>query len=578
MRRPEVKYTEDFIRVENLPRRRISQSEGAEWAAHFAEELRAPGSREVLRWQQGQLIYEAVENRGAFGVLPVGFGKTIPSWVLAIAMNACRPMIIIPAGLRDKTMADFASYRGKWRTPNPPPAIFSREDLAQDSNLHLFDKFQPDLIIIDEADELANAESAACVRIDRYVQPRSRDDVAVVCMTGTPARNSIMGFWHILCWCLREGAPVPMTQGEARTWALALDEQGKQTGRRMLCGPLGPNLKAARKWFQVRLAETPGVFILDGDSAGDIPITIRTRLAKECPKLNTAYHKFMVEQENPDGVPVAAPLDRWRVDRFLGCGLFMRYKKPGPPEEWLVKRRARGRAYAALVRETIKGTRSHESPADTEKQVRRKHRTGRGRMIIDLWDEVADDPYPTEAVWISSATIETARDWLAESAEPGIIWCGCVEFGETLARTLRLPYFGPKGKDQNGNDLDAISKLPAWWGRSFVASWNANKKGFNLQKWRRFAVFDPPTSAKWKEQLSGRNHRQLQDRAVVIDEFMTSGGTLDAFEIAMREARFGKSIIGTTQKILRAKIVRAKPTKTDANKFRWAQRDDDDDD
>jgi hypothetical protein len=197
--------------------------------------------------------------------------------------------------------------------------------------------------------------------------------------------------------------------------------------------------------------------------------------------------------------------------------------------------------------------------------VRRKHR---GHPVIAAWDEVADDPYPKEAVWLSGATIADAIAWLGESNEAGIVWTGSVEFGLALAAAARLPYYGPKGQDQNGNEL-----FKAKPGKSFVCSWNANKKGFDLQPWRRHALYHPPSSAKWLEQLFGRSHRAGQDRAVIVDMVMTSGATQDAFETALAEARFAKSSVGPAQKILRATIERARPRITLSNKYRWARAD-----
>ena len=57
-------------------------------------------------------------------------------------------------------------------------------------------------------------------------------------------------------------------------------------------------------------------------------------------------------------------------------------------------------------------------------------------MIVE-WDEVADDPYPKEIVWLSRATIDTARVWLAERAEPAILWTGSVEFGRELIPRIK---------------------------------------------------------------------------------------------------------------------------------------------
>jgi hypothetical protein len=89
-------------------------------------------------------------------------------------------------------------------------------------------------------------------------------------MTGTPARKSMMNYWHLLCWCLREKAPVPMTEGVARMWAMAIDED---RGPRPSPGPLGPTLKEAREWF--RAAWGIGR-VVDEDSC-DAPLTVRIR-------------------------------------------------------------------------------------------------------------------------------------------------------------------------------------------------------------------------------------------------------------------------------------------------------------
>lgn len=565
MTRPAVRHSVEFERVAALPRRALNEADATMWALVWSDLLRAPGSRAELRRWQGQAIAEAVENRGAYLVMTVGAGKTLISYLLGTALASARTLLVLPANLRSKTFADFGSYLGQWRTPKAPARIVSREELALEQNARFLDEFQPTAIIIDESDDLANFDSAAARRLDRYIMARTREECAVVCMSGTPSRNSIMAYWHLLRWCLRDAAPVPANRSEARMWAAAIDQQKSASdSMRVDPGPLGPSRQAAVRWFRTRLQSTPGVMIIGGDSAGDVPLTIRTRLPIECTKIDAAFRRFAVDQETPDGMPCAAPLDRWRLDGFLGCGLWQRYRKPGPPKEWIEARRVRGRAFAALCRDTIKASSGWRDPADTERQVRRKHSTN---PIVTAWDEVRDDPYPKEAVWIGDATVRTAVAWLRESADAGIVWCGGVEFAREVARVTGLPYYGREGRDQNGAELHAA---PA--GKSFVCSWNANKKGFNLQPWRRHAVFNPPSSAKWLEQLFGRAHRSGQDRGVVFDVFCTSGATFDAFQSAIDEAGFARDSVGPVQKILRAKIERRRPVINATNLFRWARK------
>jgi hypothetical protein len=47
---------------------------------------------------------------------------------------------------------------------------------------------------------------------------------------------------------------------------------------------------------------------------------------------------------------------------------------------------------------------------------------------------------------------------------------------------------------------------------------------------------------------------------------------LDAFDAALAEAEFGRSVLGMTQKILRADIRRVEPTVTKSNRYRWARK------
>jgi hypothetical protein len=103
-----------------------------------------------------------------------------------------------------------------------------------------------------------------------------------------------------------------------------------------------------------------------------------------------------------------------------------------------------------------------------------------------------------------------------------------------------------------------------------VCSWHANKRGFNLQAWRRNSVIMPPQSAKYLEQMFGRAHRQGQTEPVRWTILATSGDTLDSFAAAIGEAAFVAETTGLRQKLLRAEIEELPtPPKT----LRWATRD-----
>jgi len=559
-----VSRTVEYERIAALPRRVVSLSEAEGWADALTPLLALPGSGARLRPWQAYALHEIFVRRGGWLAYPVGQGKTLITWLLASLFNAKRPILVLPASLvaSGKTWHDFQGYLDQWVTPRTPPRLITREELALDKNATLLDEIAPDLIVLDESDELSNADSAAARRLDRYrLAHPSRDDVVIVAMTGTPSRLSIMGYWHLLCWCLTVDAPVPLSHTEACSWADALDERSRNPATRTRPGVLGPSVYAARAWFGRRVAETPGVVVVDEDSC-DAPLTIHTRVSREDPMLDEKYETFLLTNENPGGIQVSDPLSRWILDGFMGCGLYP-YYDPTPPKVWRDARRE----LAKFVRDEI--SRSHRSrkPLDTEGQVIRRHAAN---PIVAEWKRVKgtfDPRKSTRFAWFSESTLDSAIEWLRENSAPGIVWCGSVEYGKRLSARARLPYYGRKGQCAGGGGLHAADPT-----RSLVASWNACKRGFNLQAWRRALIVMPPQSAKYLEQIVGRVHRSGQCEHVVIDVLLTSGGTIDAFEAALREAEFARATVSLTQKLLRARIEREYPRITAANQYRWASR------
>lgn len=557
MPRPAVALTADFQRICDLPRRVIAEEDAIAWAAVLSADLREPGATAELRPWQAYALAEAAANDGAWLALPVGLGKTLISALLPVLLGAQRPLLIVPASLEDKTWADFAAYQGTWKSSPNPYVAKSWQWLCTDGAQHYLEQYKPDLIVIDEADDLSNPSSAVAARVDRYII--AHPEVRVVAMTGTPGRTSIMNYWHILCWCLKERAPVPMREAEAKLWAAAIDHKVREPNNRPSPGPLGACIRSAREWYRARLIETPGVVIVDGDSCA-APLTIRTVLAREDKQLDEVFARFLKDQEVPGGECVSDPLSRWRLDGQLGCGLYSRYVVQ-PPDEWLVARRM----LAKFVRDKIAHSQRSSKPLDTEGQVLRRYAE---HPIVQAWRTVRDTFEPQmETIWLSTSTVESARDWLRASDTPGIVWCGSVDFGEALAEATGLEYYGRRGQSASGLRLHEAPE-----GVSMVCSWNANKKGFNLQAWGRMLLVMPPQSAKWLEQIFGRAHRQGRVDEVSADILITSGGTVDAFEAAIAEAGFGQATFALTQKILRAKVLRAKPKITHSNRFRWASR------
>lgn len=572
-----LRATPDLARIMSLPRRKLRKADAVRHAAELTPALALRRGAALRPWQ-GQLLHEA--SRGAAGVLgalPVGQGKTLICETLPVLLNSKRAVLVLPAGLREKTWADRRSYAGIWRTGSPPPRLVSREELALEQNAYLLDEIDPDLVIIDEAHRLSNWKAAATRRLHRFItRKRARlgfGSVKVVALTGTLTRKTILGYWHLLLWTHGELAPVPLLRAEAEQWAAAIDETPPRTGFRPSPGPLGRTLKDARAWYLDRLEHTPGVMLVDEDSAVDaqgkaIPLVISVKpLAAECRLIDDAFDVLRTRWESPSGEPVTDALSLFRIEGQIGCGYYT-YLDPAPPQEWAGARRE----VAAFVRKRIAETSHSLNPLDTEGQVLNAHREHR---VVREWKRVHKTFNPDAAScveWFSDAAIDGAVRWLRKveaGGRVGVVWALGVELGERLAQAAGVPYYGRKGTDKKtGRNLHAADKS-----RSMVCSWQSNMQGFNLQAWPRQGILQAPSSAAYLEQIGGRAHRfdetfQLKDVRITV--FATSGGTVDGFRAALREARFAKSTAKNTQKILRADV-RKIPELPDG--LRWAVKD-----
>lgn len=184
--------------------------------------------------------------------------------------------------------------------------------------------------------------------------------------------------------------------------------------------------------------------------------------------------------------------------------------------------------------------------------------------IVLEWKAVRSSYKPKmRTIWLSDATIDSARKWLERQSEPSIIWCGSVDFAQRLSRKLNIPYFGAGGKSAGGLHLHEASKHF----KHIILSWNSAMVGFNLQHWNNQLIIYPPQSAKWLEQLFGRTHRSGQKKPVVVTFMITSGIVLEMIASARDEAQHNKDSVSLTQKILRAIEKRGKYVND--NSYRW---------
>jgi len=486
-----VRNTADLTRIRSIPTAEPLDIDHVKASLHRA--LGAPGLSFPLRDVQAQALYAAAHG-GVFGAIRVGGGKTLISLLAPIVMQASRPVLLCPASLVDKTEADRRRYAKDYRVAQHL-RILSYEMLGRVRMAEELQRYQPDLIIADEVHRLKNKKAACTRRVARYM--KENPATKFVALSGTVMKRSIKDFAHILRWCLKENAPVPLEDGELEEWAQALDDQANPLAT-MNPGPLGEDRETARAWFSKRLASTPGVVIADAgkDTAASlrlVPLEYSVNAATEA-----AFQTLRSTWTTPNGYAFSEAIMLWKFARELALGHFITWDPPAPAE-WLGARKA----WASFVREVLSRSRTY----DTELQVRLAVKTGdldRGQEELEAWERLKDSFVPNpKDTWQDESALAACESWASGGA--GIIFTGHSFFGRALARRLKAPYYGEQGKDDTGKAIEDEAG-----DRVVVASLQANGTGRNLQAFSRALVTTNVNGGDQLEQLIGRLHRQGQ--------------------------------------------------------------------
>src|SRR4030042_934287 len=106
-----VKASPDYHRIVALSLRKWGETpEDTAFYRCLSEALRLAGSEAVLRPVQAAALEELHDMRGLFGSIRVGGGKTLVSLLAPVVLGSVRPLLIIPAALRDKTKRHARNY------------------------------------------------------------------------------------------------------------------------------------------------------------------------------------------------------------------------------------------------------------------------------------------------------------------------------------------------------------------------------------------------------------------------------------------------------------------------------------
>jgi hypothetical protein len=488
-------------------------------------------------------------------------------------LDAKRPVLLLPAHLIEKTKIEMRELEKHWILPRNLRMI-SYQMLGREGHARLLETYNPDLIVADEVQSTKNRKAAVTRRVSRYMQ--EHPETLFVALTGTPMKDSIRDFSHIIDWCLKEGSPVPRKMGEVEEWADALDEK-VDPFRRLAPGALlrfatredleesdGDENRAARRGFRRRLTETPGVVATQNEQVGcKLHVSAIEYSVDDVTQAN--YQKLRTEWKTPDDWELMMAAEVWRVSREFALGFHYvqvdkaKYgawdkktesldsflSRARPPEEW---RNAR-RDWAAYVREVL----SHSRSLDTEFQVRKAVLAGErtdGAGILATWRE--QEPkceLYSFAVWHDTSALEVCEKWMKQGA--GIVWTEHSFFAHELARRTGAEYYGQQGVNQRGEPIEKADPKNG----AIIASRPANGTGRNLQAWNRGLITTCPTCPAIFEQLLGRTHRDGQMKGdVYYDILVGCKEHFSAWQSALIGAQNAEDTTGLNQKLLMCEV------------------------
>lgn len=364
-----VLRTADLMRVANLRRRQWTPEAAEHLAVEMTKALRTPYGQMTLRPIQAVALYELATEGGLFAPMGTGQGKTLTSLLAPVILQRTRgvgnrPLLIVPAGLIEKTERDAKMLAEHWQLARFYK-IMSYEFLgrvAAAANERTgykgaLEEFAPDFSFLDEAHRARNRRTAGVAkRLDRFF--RTHQQVIVAAASGTFTNRSILDYAHILRWCHPpQHVPLPLHWNELEAWARALDERQTEPGEpgalEILCNAEEQALwrtdrhTAARLAYRRRLVDTPGVVATKDSSVGATLI-----LRGVQPKLSKVIEEgfdILRTWETPDGWPIDDAISMARHARELAAGFYYMWWNEQGFHECLSKQKQKNRLTIAGI-------------------------------------------------------------------------------------------------------------------------------------------------------------------------------------------------------------------------------------
>lgn len=548
-----VPETPELHRVLDLPRRIWEEREDLdEFAAALTLYLKKPRGTQTLRPLQAVALQELHDFSGLLGPIEVGEGKTLITFLAPVVMEAKRPVLVVPAKLRDhKTIGEFAVLAEHWKG-HPRLEVVSYEKLSREGGTKYLQQLQPDLLIFDEVHRLKNSGAAVTRKVKHWMQ--AFPDTRIVAMSGTITKRSLLDFAHIVRWALPLGCPLPQSEKELEAWAAAVDvikqyEQRVQTAPGALiafCNAMEKQqgLAGIRSAIRRRIQETPGVVASRGRSVAaslNISLHLVDEYNDRIKKLSAKLYDGILPNgdvyivEGKENSPTALQA-RWRIMRTLTSGFWYQWD-PQPPKDWLELRSAWKKTVRRILEEHIPGLESEALVAKAA--IHNKLGLAAHEQYVE-WNKVKDlHKWVVKPIWEDDCIIRRVEKWSKKNT--GLIWVSEVALGERLEKDLGLPYFHEMGLDRIGRPVEKTRPDDG----CIVVSVSSNSDGRNLQHWSKNLVISPPPTGTTWEQLLGRTHRQGQEEdEVEVDVLIGCAVEYQCWRQATEDAYYGSSMEG----------------------------------
>ena len=516
--------------------------------------LRTPKGIQSLRPIQNRMLQAAVNARGLLAFAACGEGKTLASLLLPVVLRAERPLLLIPANLREQNAADQEEYAQNWKVK--PVPVLSYEQLSSPRSLNKLKELKPDLIIADEAHYLRGRDSARSKRLGRYLIENASCRFAA--LSGTLMNRSLEDWSHLSDWALAGGAPIPRIPQVLDPWLRVLETHDAYGSDYRLLNKIKEQCDA-RSYDEAvgeRIRRTEGVVVTYTQQVGaslrlikrtlQIPEALRMTLEHAAHDIVSATQEMLDEETLNrvfDSSDLWTPEDAFaiRVWAQLVCGFFYIWDWEGEPDtDWVFARRGWGRA--------CRWAREHLGE-DSDALFAEKIEAGeiKDDYCVSAWETWKEhkhkDAPRTETVWVSDYLVDDVCAWFRDQKEPPIIWCGTRALAERISQRLSIPYYGAGKKDSQRLVAESKKAHPC------VASIKAHATGKNLQRWSNQIVVHPLSSPNTWEQLLARTHRpgQLADEVTVTVYGQNLFGK--ALRRAKNDAQRVKEITGLDQRL-----------------------------